>query len=289
MRQTSLFAIKFADITIRFVLPTVIAIPQRIIPFLSEDTEHVDEEYKVVLLEEPLLVHSKEAASALWMKIYPYEGRYLRVYPSLTEKDGCQVACQLSGDGKHTLYYPKERWETYAGEWQFLHLIGIEEVLIRHQAFLLHSSVVEMNGKVFLFSGPSGIGTSTQASLWEQYLGADILNGDRCIIRRKTDGFYGCGSPWCGTSKIYRAEQFPVGGILLLRQAEENAIRRVGKEAFIEIYEQSIVNSWNGEFVLQLSDLIGELLKEIPVYELFCRPDQDAVQLAYETLFEGEI
>jgi hypothetical protein len=36
-------------------------------------------------------------------------------------------------------------------------------------------------------------------------------------------------------------------------------------------------------------DLTAQLLGEIPVYCLECRPDQDSVQLLHDTLFGGDI
>ena len=285
----SFAVITFAGLTVRFSFPNPIYLPSEITPFLCEDVSHPDVEYKVQLLKTPLPLEQEPAASCNGMKIYPYKESWLRVYSALAAEDRCQVACFLCPDGKNVLYYPASRWDFYSGELHLLHLIGIEEVLMDHDAFLLHSSLVQLNGQAVLFSGPSGIGKSTQASLWQQHLEADILNGDRCIIRKMPDGFYGCGSPWAGTSKIYRREKAPLKGIFLLKQAEENSIRRVGAEGFGRLFNQSIVNTWNSDFVSKLSNMIAELMEQIPVYELSCRPDEEAVRLAYHTLFEGGI
>ena len=160
-------------------------------------------------------------------------------------------------------------------------------MLIRNQALLLHSSVVKLGEHTVLFSGPSGIGKSTQAKLWETYLGAEIVNGDRCVIRKKENDFWGSGSPWCGTSGIYSKEQAPIKGIFILKQASENSVRRLGIEAFKALYPQCIVNTWDKSFMEQLTELLTGLLEAVPVYELACRPDQKAVELAYQTLFEG--
>lgn len=285
------FTIQFAGLRIVFHLPSAIRCPEAFVPFLSDevsdamDSETADAEYEIKLLKTPLQLAGLPVGSYGGMKVYPHKNGWLRVYTPLTAMDGCQVACLSGKGGKHILYYPASRWEHYAQEWNCLHLLGIEEVLIQRDALLLHSSVVQIHGQAVLFSGPSGIGKSTQAALWEQYLGAETLNGDRCIIRKKQNQFYGCGSPWCGTSAIYRQEQAPIKGIFLLGQSQENTIKQAGAAAFTRLFQQCIVNQWDCESVVKLTDLLAELLNRIPVYELNCRPDEDAVRLAYNTLF----
>lgn len=282
-------SISFAGIRIRLILPNPIDCPKELVPFLCTDAEEVDVEYEIVLLTESLQLPKEPHAVASGVRIYPYENHWLRVYGALTTEDGCQVACLLRPNGKNILYYPATRWAYYSEEWHFLHLIGIEAVLLQYDALLLHSSVVMIHDQVVLFSGPSQVGKSTQANLWSNYLGADVLNGDRCVIRKKAGGFYGCGSPWCGTSGIYRKEQGKIKGIFMLRQAKENTIRKLSFEAFAKIFQNCIVNMWDQEFVMKMTDLITELLEQVPVYELACRPDEEAVRLAYDTLFEGGV
>ena len=53
-----------------------------------------------------------------------------------------------------------------------------------------------------LFSGPSGIGKSTQAALWQRYAGAEIVNGDRALVRPDTGTVSGVF--YAGTSGISR-------------------------------------------------------------------------------------
>lgn len=289
MSSKKKFSIRFAGLHICFIFPTEIEIPKEFVPFLCEDDVLPDAEYEIQLLEEPLEITGQEVGSYNGIKVYPYKDGWLRDYTALTEKDGCQVACFLRKNKKNILYYPAAKWNYYAEEFRCLHLIGIEEILLWKEAILLHSSVVQIHGKTILFSGPSGVGKSTQASNWKEYVGAKILNGDRCIIRKIEDKFYGCGSPWAGTSGIYQSDMAEVKGIFILKKAEENSIRQVKTEAFLKIYEQSIVNAWDSRFVEKLSYLIAELLTQVPVYELCCQPNEEAVHLAYQTLFEGEI
>lgn len=279
------FCIRFSGITIRFVFPTALTVPECYTALQCQDTGSVDLEYRIELLSTPLRPVTEPVYRRGDATIYPTDKGWLRIYSALTAADGCQVACLLCSDGKNVLYYPASRWEHYRKFWHSAHLLGGEAILLRHNAFLLHSSVVAVNGKTILFSGPSGAGKSTQASLWERYAGAQILNGDRCVVMKKEDGFYGGGSPWSGTSGIYRPEQAPIAGIVLLRKGPENRLRRLGFDAFAPLFSQTTVNSWDSGFVDAVSALYGQLLDQVPVYELECRPCDEAVELVYRELF----
>lgn len=281
------FTIRFADISIGFEFPSNIGIPKEFEEFLIEEGQGADEEYEIRLLDQSLQISGTPISSYNGMQVYRTEEGYLRNFTPLTAQDGCQVACLLRKNRKNTLYYPALRWDFYSKELHILHLIGIEEVLMRYHAILLHSSVVKVQEHTVLFSGPSEIGKSTQAKLWETYLGAEILNGDRCVIRKKEEQFWGSGSPWSGTSGIYSKKQAPIKGIFILKQGSVNSVRRLGAEAFMALYSQCIVNTWDREFVEQITGFLIELLDRCPVYELTCRPDKEAVRLAYQTLFEG--
>lgn len=220
--------------------------------------------------------------------VYKTDNGYLRIYKVLTAKDGCQVACLVSPDGKNTLYYPASQWERYKKYWHCNHLLCGEEMLIHKDAILLHSSLVMINGSTVLFSGPSGAGKSTQASLWKKYLGAEILNGDRTVIMKKNGEFYGGGSPWSGTSEIFSPKQAPIKSIFLVKQGKENKVTPSGKDAFSHLFSQTTLNSWNTAFMDKVSSLYSELLEKVPVYELTCRMDKEAADLAYNTLFPKE-
>lgn len=277
--------ISFSGLTIRFVFPEIIGLPDYLGDFLCADPGTVDEEFEIRLLTAPLVPGAPPVHTISGTQIYATDKGWLRIYSSFTAEDGCQVACLLCPDSKNVLYYPASQWDIYSKCLRFLPQLGGEVILLRHNALLLHSSVVMIHGKMVLFSGPSGAGKSTQADLWRSHLGADIINGDRCVIMKREDGFYGGGSPWCGTSGIHRREQAPIAGIFLVNQAPENKITRLGFGAFAPLFTQTLVNSWDPEFMSKATDLFSQLLDQVPVFRLDCRPDRDAAMLAYQILF----
>ena len=281
------FCIRFCGITIRFTPKAQITLGKELVDVMCEDCPNPQVEYEICPLTSPLRPTAAPINNNGTM-IYPTEEGWLRIYPSVCKEDGCQVACLLRSDGKNVLYYPASLWNYYTSPIKCAPLMGLETILIQHHAMLLHSSVVQVNGKAVLFCGPSQIGKSTQASLWEKYADADILNGDRCVIMEKDGCFYGGGSPLAGSSNIFRSEHFPIAGIFLLEKAEHNAISQVFASALPALLSQTLVNSWDTAFMTEITTLYQKLLTNVPIYKLQCKPDETAVHMAYQTLFGKE-
>lgn len=166
--------------------------------------------------------------------------------------------------------------------------IGWERILIGEDRVVLHAACIETEYGGILFSGPSGIGKSTQAELWRKHADASLLNGDRTILYRGPENWMGCGSPYAGSSRCYRDAQVPVRAIVMLSQAESCSIRRMApREAFVRLYAGTTVNDWDSEFVNRISDMLMSLISEIPVYALACTPDENAVRILKKELAGG--
>ena len=164
-------------------------------------------------------------------------------------------------------------------------LIGLETFLLKQQGILLHASFIRWKGRGILFSAPSGTGKSTQAELWKMYEKAEIVNGDRAGIRRREQGWMAYGLPLAGSSCIYRNESAPLSGIVVLRQASENRIRRLAPaEAFRCLYPETTVHQWNRQWVEKVSGLLFQLIGETPIWLLECRPDAESVKLLKNTI-----
>lgn len=284
MSSAHTYRICFCGISIRFVFPGPVELPASMLSFLCEEDGPADFQFRIELLTQPLPLPDAPLHTYRDTEIYRTDKGWLRVCTPLITEDGLQVACLLCPDGNNLLYYPASMWDFYASPIRCLHLIGIETLLLSRDAMLLHSSVVLHEGKAVLFSGPAGAGKSTQADLWQKHLGAQVLNGDRCVIRRYPDGFLGGGSPWAGTSGIYRREQAPIAAIFLVCQAPENAVQPLGAAAFGPLLSQTVVNSWDRPFMEQITGLLGDLLCQVPIYLLRCRPDPEAVFTALDAI-----
>ena len=191
-------------------------------------------------------------------------------------REGTLCECLYLNGKEYCLNYSRNIWD----------ILGMEDILLRHFGLLLHASFIRCQGKAVLFSAPCGTGKSTQAELWEKYEGADIINGDRAGLRRLGCGWAAFGLPYAGSSGIYRNESAPLAAVILLRQAKENCLRKLkALEAFPDLYREITVHRWDRNFVSESTELLLQLLQEIPVYLLECRPDQEAVQLVRDEIF----
>lgn len=277
--------IRFSGLTVRLNPLAPVELDEDVLSLVCDDCSVPDAEYDICPLYTPL-----SPATAPWYNnqgtmIYRLDEGWLRIYPMMVAEDGCQVACVLRKNGKNVMYYPASLWHHYTKPLKCMPLLGLEQVLMARHSFLLHSSVVAWNNHAIAFCGPAAIGKSTQARLWQQHLGAEILNGDRCIVMQKQDGFYGGGGPLAGTSGIYCPEQYPLAAIVILEQGSENHIERQFIQALPTLLSQTLVNSWDTEFMDRLSALLQQLMLRVPIYRLTCRPDSDAVQTACQAIF----
>ncbi len=173
----------------------------------------------------------------------------------------------------------------FSGSTGIFNRISMETLLLQHKGVLLHASLIKYAGKAIAFTGPSGVGKSTQADLWKQHYAAEVINGDRAVLRKGFDGWTAYGSPYAGTSGIYKNESAPLTAIIVLEQAKENSLRPLTKaEAFRMIYPELTIHRWDKVFVEKVTDLYLQLLEEVPVYRLSCLPTESAALLVKKGL-----
>lgn len=170
----------------------------------------------------------------------------------------------------------------------FYHM-GLEGIMIRENRLCFHAACVDTPMGGLLFAGPSGIGKSTQADLWQRYRGGRLINGDRPILSLDGEKVLAWGSPYAGSSRCYVNESCAVSAIVFLKQAPTCSLRRLGMaEAVRRIYTGLNVHTWDRFFVNRACDLVMEIAARVPVYELSCTPDKAAVEMLENTLKEGE-
>lgn len=191
------------------------------------------------------------------------------------------------GEKESIIYYldANEIAERFRSGYDVASFFSLEHVLLRHGALFLHSSHLNIGGKALLFSAPSGTGKSTQADLWEKYACAEIINGDKTVLRKK-DGIwnaYGC--PMCGTSGIHKQGNEPIHAIVMLEQGKDNSVRRLtAGEAFSRMYPEVTVPRWNRELVLRAMELLDDVMANVPVYLFSCTKDKCAVMALRDAL-----
>lgn len=163
-------------------------------------------------------------------------------------------------------------------DWQILSLIPVMQLLLERSTLILHASCVIYKEKAILFSGPSGIGKSTQAQLWQQHRNATIINGDRCLIYEK-DGIYHAASHlYCGSSGIAEGQSAPINAIVLLDQGVDNIITHASPiGAFQRVLHQCAYEVSEPSQLQTAIDLVAKLVSQVTVFQYQCRRDESSV------------
>ena len=165
-------------------------------------------------------------------------------------------------------------------------LVAFQPVVARNSGLLFHASLVEYEGRAVAFTASSGTGKSTQADLWHEHLGAEIMNGDRAFVRRFDDEWRAYGSPWAGSSPYIKNVKAPLAGIVVLKQASENRIRRLNAaEVMAYLYNNVRYPFWDEEATAVSLETLDALVREIPIFLLECRPDEEAVRITRDAIF----
>lgn len=210
--------------------------------------------------------------------------RFRLAYPNT------DISCTMEVNSffsKAYVYLPKE---------VRLHTFFLDNCLMLLYAFatanldtlLLHASVVENKEQGFIFLGKSGTGKSTHSRLWLEHIAeTKLLNDDNPIIRIVEDKAYVFGSPWSGKTPCYRNNKASLKGILKLRQAPKNEIRRLSTlQAYANILPACSCMRWEDCMMQGIHSTVEKLVVTIGCHHLDCLPDVDAALLSYNTLKE---
>lgn len=220
-------------------------------------------------------------------KVCVYEGKNVRLsyyrHPA-REWEFCVVEKE-----RRVWIYVLPRYKKYAENmWNLISKIELSSRLLEKQTLILHASFIIYEERAILFTGPSGIGKSTQAELWEKNMNSEIINGDRVLMRKKGEYLYAFGLPFSGSSGICANKEAPIRAIVILGQGDTNCVCRIAvAEAVKFLYSQVAVIRWKERDVMKTLGLLEELVIRVPVLKFTCRPEKEAVY-ALNDYFEKE-
>ncbi len=263
--------------------PYEISISENLRPFLCEGHEEIDCAIELQSCD-PLPACSE---NGVWhgLEYYDSTADAMRIFHCEAPNAAAFAVTQLYENGNIKIDVLPDHLCYFVGTSGIFNRIGMETLLLQHKGLLLHASLIKYKDSAIAFSGPSGVGKSTQADIWQKFLHAEIINGDRAALRKEKTGWRAYGSPYAGTSGIYKNDSVPLAGIVLLQQSAENHLRRLTPtEAVGLIYPEFTIHYWEKTFVECATDLMIRLLNEIPVYLLACRPEEDAALLVKKGL-----
>lgn len=235
----------------------VLSTPEELSPPVGQLCHHIPSRQVYQAGETEISYHGSVASSL--------EGAYLRI-----ERQGTSCQIQLKASS-----FPKGITDDV-----ILTCMQAVHHIAQAGGFLLHASWICFRGKAILFTGPSGMGKSTQAALWERFRDAELINGDRAAIFPTPAGAEVRGIPYCGSSGVNKNRIMPLAAVVCLSQAPENSVSRLsGVAAFRRLWEGCSVDLWNQSDIAKCTQAVVSTVSAVPVYHLACTPDERAVQI----------
>ena len=151
---------------------------------------------------------------------------------------------------------------------------------LKHSMVMLHSSSVLYNDGLLCFSAPAGTGKSTHAALWKDAFGSEIINGDLNLLKVDSGSVTVPGTPWCGTSKIYSATEYPLSAVSFLSRSDTNRVSPLNPEdSALKLLARVITPLWNHEICTDVINLVNAITKNIPCVSLACTKEHFAADV----------
>jgi hypothetical protein len=179
---------------------------------------------------------------------YEFEGAALRA---------CTSGIRFDGVGNE---YALDSLLRILLSWQLLNL----------QGFLLHAATVIRNRKAYVFTGRSGAGKSTVASLSPE---GSVLTDEISLIRRENGIWRAYGTPFWGEFRAAGSNtSAPIAGIFRLLQATENRVTPLSPMATLRMLLPNVLFfSAEAKANQRLLEILGQAVAQISGYNLSFR------------------
>ena len=162
--------------------------------------------------------------------------------------------------------------------------------LLDQDIFLLHASVVALDGEGYGFLAPSGVGKTTQTRLWQQYFGdrLQVINGDKPLIRMERAGqsvsFRAYGTPWRGKEGLGANASAPLKALFFLNRSSVPSVAAADPAQTVDRLFRQLLMPKEPERMLRLLDMADKLVSTVPFYILNCDRTASSVQCAYRAV-----
>lgn len=159
-------------------------------------------------------------------------------------------------------------------------------VLLRFNGSYIHSSALMFDGKVYLFSGKSGVGKSTHTKKWCRLFPdrAKVINDDKPSFRMIDGKCYVYGTPFAGGTDVQINTSGELGAIVFLEQSKENSLKPLNAAMAIRELLEQTPKKRTEKMGDRMLSLYSEILSRYPVYKLYCSDSDDAVRAAMDIL-----
>lgn len=154
----------------------------------------------------------------------------------------------------------------------------------------LHASCLKVGKKAICLTANSGTGKSTRAQSWVDAHGAELISGDRPVIRTDSDGkMLACGAPWDGKEQIFVNGSAELKAVCDIRRGDFVRVRRLSvNQARRVLMQQCFIPMWDTDVATSVMATISMLSRRVLVLRTICGPDEKSAHILRETIFDSE-
>lgn len=163
-----------------------------------------------------------------------------------------------------------------------------DKLLPYHRVFF-HGLAMLFKGKAWIFTGPSGIGKTTQYRLCKRLHRTEVqlICGDKSVVEVASDGkVIVHPTPWNGKERLKSCQEpAPLGGIICLKQDSANSICLMPHlESILYLFRQMMFLPNCKDNIIMAGEVLTAMVKNVPVWFLANKGDEDSAELACRTI-----
>ena len=161
------------------------------------------------------------------------------------------------------------------------------DLLLSYDRCLFHGVSILWKNRALIFTGPSGVGKSTQYRNWNRLYRDEIriLNGDKPVLWFQEDGtVMVCPSPWKGKEGWASMESAPLKEIVCLEQGREDRYFALeGADRIVPVFTQVMFTYSCIEDIDRACICTDRLLRNISVTKLVNKGDERSAVLLHDS------
>ena len=265
--------------------------PYDVFRMRREDFSALNEKHHYIFTPSPVksIKNAKLINSTSSCDVYQTENEYIHVNKRFDqEKYECFVVSPKNKPGG-CFYYTDNSQGKLKVTTELFRCCDFLSALLYYRAVIIHASYIIYNGQAILFTAPSGGGKSTQAYLWQKYESAEIVNGDRAVIKKEDDGWFVHSLPLCGSSGICLNKSAKLRAVVSLNKDDKNRVEKLTPRQKLNILmNQLSFEAYKKDDFDKTLNFIDEMISHVDFISLNCTPDDRAVKTLKDYLNGGE-
>lgn len=259
-------------------------------PYKCSDNEVTQIKINVQLCNERFSTPDADATYGSGDEFWYYDGDHLYelLFPDDNTKFLVKIDYYNNGKTIDVYLFDAKKYYGFDDTYYLSNTLSIlfHYVAVANNRLVLHSSSVAADGYGVAFSANSGVGKSTHTSLWMKHVKDCIyINDDTPVLYKKDGTVYIFGTPFAGSTGINTNIAVPLKAIVFLRRGEVNTIERLDTPTALRLMMGQLVQPSAGDYFDTMLSTLSGILESVPVYELACNMEYDAVKTSYEGIF----